>query len=247
MIIFLNTDGSATKVTPEHIYQGSSGVDRINIIAPFTSNVSVQIAFRLPDGFTTTPDLMAYAGADEGGANVWTYALSSTITALAGNASVSFIVTSLDLSQRTTFLVPFTIEASSLPSLPSDDDVNPWTTLTLYYQAQETRLNIIEADGWVTSGRLATGAVTTPKIATGAVTTEKIADVNVTEGKIADGAVTTDKIADGNVTEGKIADGAVKTAKIPQTAEGHKGEACRLLHRRARQRRIIIFQFYSKQ
>lgn len=49
----------------------------------------------------------------------------------------------------------------------------------------DSRLDAIEAAGWVGTNRIAAGAVTTAKIADDAVTTAKIAD----------GAVTADKIA----------------------------------------------------
>lgn len=57
------------------------------------------------------------------------------------------------------------------------------------------RLDLIEADGWVTVDRIASNAVTTAKIADKAVTTAKIADAAVDTAQIKDGAVTADKIA----------------------------------------------------
>ena len=57
----------------------------------------------------------------------------------------------------------------------------------------DARFDVIEADDWVT----------TSKIADSNVTTAKIADANVTTAKIADGAVTTAKIADASVTKAK--------------------------------------------
>ncbi len=100
------------------------------------------------------------------------------------------------------------------------------------------RLDTIEADGWVTTQRLATGAVTSDKIADGtiatadiasgavtntkiannAITHEKIADGSVKPEDLANGAVTNTKIADGAVTSDKIADGAVNTADIADGA-----------------------------
>ena len=51
--------------------------------------------------------------------------------------------------------------------------------------ALDARLDLIEANGWVTTDRIASKAVTTAKIADAAVDTEQIKD----------GAVTADKIA----------------------------------------------------
>ena len=57
------------------------------------------------------------------------------------------------------------------------------------------RFDDIEANGWVTTNRIADSNVTTAKIADSNVTTAKIADSNVTTSKVADGAVTESKIA----------------------------------------------------
>ena len=61
--------------------------------------------------------------------------------------------------------------------------------------ALDARLDLIEANGWVTTDRIASKAVTTAKIADKAVTTAKIADAAVDTAQIKDGAVTADKIA----------------------------------------------------
>ena len=78
----------------------------------------------------------------------------------------------------------------------------------------DARFDVIEANSWVTTNRIADSNVTTAKIADTNVTTAKIADANVTTAKIADDAITTVKIADSNVTTAKIADGAITTDKI---------------------------------
>ena len=94
--------------------------------------------------------------------------------------------------------------------------------------ALSERVKALEADGSVTTSRIADGAVATPKIADKAVTTSKIADEAITKEKlgakavtishIADGAVTTPKIADTAVTSDKIADYAVIGKKIASGA-----------------------------
>lgn len=70
--------------------------------------------------------------------------------------------------------------------------------------ALSERVKALEADG----------SVTTSRIADGAVTTDKIADKAVTGDKIADGAVTTPKIASGAITNDKIRAGAVSADKL---------------------------------
>lgn len=70
--------------------------------------------------------------------------------------------------------------------------------------ALSERVKALEADGSVTTSRIADGAVTTPKIADTAVTSDKIADYAVIGEKIASGAITNDKIRAGAVSIDKL-------------------------------------------
>ena len=60
--------------------------------------------------------------------------------------------------------------------------------------ALSERMSALEADGSVTTSRIADGAVTTPKIADTAVTSDKIASGAITNDKISAGAVSIDKL-----------------------------------------------------
>lgn len=63
----------------------------------------------------------------------------------------------------------------------------------------DSRLDAIEASGWVTTNRIAAKAVTGAKVADATIDTGQIKDAAITTAKIADGAVTADKLAgDGN-------------------------------------------------
>lgn len=77
-----------------------------------------------------------------------------------------------------------------------------------------TRLGLIEANGWVTSARIADGTIATGDLADGAVTSVKIADLTIATGDIADGAITSAKIADLTIGTGDIADNAITSAKL---------------------------------
>lgn len=68
--------------------------------------------------------------------------------------------------------------------------------------ALDARLDLIEANGWVTTTRIADGAVTTAKLANGAVTTAKLADSSVTSAKIVDKTIQAIDIADGVIPGG---------------------------------------------
>lgn len=67
-------------------------------------------------------------------------------------------------------------------SVPDAVQANPSDITTL-----DSRLDVIEAGGWVTTDRIASKAVTTAKIADEAVDTAQIKDGAVTEAKIAGG------------------------------------------------------------
>lgn len=92
--------------------------------------------------------------------------------------------------------------------------------------ALSERVKALEADGSVTTSRIANGAVTTPKIADTAVTSDKIADYAVIGKKIASGAITNDKISAGAVSADKLntdlqskVNDNVKTVEQTLTAE----------------------------
>lgn len=70
--------------------------------------------------------------------------------------------------------------------------------------ALSERVKALEADGSVTTSRIADKAVTTPKIANEAITKEKLGAKAVTISRIANGAVITPKIANGAVTAEKL-------------------------------------------
>lgn len=82
--------------------------------------------------------------------------------------------------------------------------------------ALSERVKALEADGSVTTSRIADGAVTTPKIADGAVTNDKIGDGAVTNTKILSEAITIDKL--GLDLEAMVSDN-VKYRKQNLTAE----------------------------
>ena len=69
----------------------------------------------------------------------------------------------------------------------------------------DARFDVIEADSWVTTTRIADDAITADKIADNAIASSNIVSNAITSEKLADSAVTTSKIADNSVTKDKIA------------------------------------------
>lgn len=76
-------------------------------------------------------------------------------------------------------------------SVPDAVQANPSDISTL-----DSRLDVIEAGGWVTTDRIASKAVTGAKVADAGIDTAQIKDAAITTAKIKDGAVTAAKIAE---------------------------------------------------
>lgn len=151
MEIFINTQGTATKLSPQHVYQGTN-VSQINLYAPFPSQTSLSVAFMLPDGTTTPYYPMTFTGitSDEAeGINLWQYVMPFAITQDAGAARVAFLATFNEngtAAQQTSAYVDFTIEQSALPVLPDEPTPDVWTQILSYLSAQDTKIAAIQSD-----------------------------------------------------------------------------------------------------
>lgn len=113
MIFLSNAAGVITAAIPEPINQGSVGVNRIVLIAPFPSTSVVSATFTLPNGIKIYPRyvgkeqednyqyLMGVVGAfsnkelklDGVTVNAWQLTLDKAITQVAGKVTVQFLVT----------------------------------------------------------------------------------------------------------------------------------------------------------
>ena len=56
MIIVINSQGGLVSQQNEDLFQGSTGVNTINLIAPFATNVIFKAVFEMPDG-SYKPDI----------------------------------------------------------------------------------------------------------------------------------------------------------------------------------------------
>lgn len=102
MIFFVANDGTVIKTMPSPVYQGSANANTIYLVAPFASNMSVTVAFRLPNGVWTTPYVMTPQGGltaptgeivnEKTGKTyaVWTLSMKSEITRYYGTATAQF-------------------------------------------------------------------------------------------------------------------------------------------------------------
>ena len=66
-------------------------------------------------------------------------------------------------------------------------------------QQFDGRLDVIEANGWVTTNRIDDGAVTTDKIANNSIDSSKIENGSIETDDIADGAITAEKLANDSI------------------------------------------------
>lgn len=111
MIFLCNAQGTITSVIPEPINQGSIGVNRIVLIAPYPKSTVISATFTLPNGMKLYPQyvgkgestdydyLMSAVESFDGKGlnidgvtvNVWQLTLDKALTQLAGNVKVQFL------------------------------------------------------------------------------------------------------------------------------------------------------------
>ena len=138
MVIFLNLDGSAEKITPQRIYQGSNNVTEITVIAPYPPDTRLEIGFILPDGlYWNTPNGSRYAPMGfvgqnaESRASAWNYVLPRSVTERQGEVCAA-INARTDDGNTTSYLCRFVIEESVLPKPPSEPEPGVYDLLLRY-------------------------------------------------------------------------------------------------------------------
>ena len=122
MNIFCNSEGVIIGTTPEKIFQGSAGVNKIYFVGQFPSSAQVLMSYTLPNGISTSPKMLSHVdtleqvrGIDGGIFSVWetrigavprindgeivtddngnvVYDLDYTITEHHGKATIQFFV-----------------------------------------------------------------------------------------------------------------------------------------------------------
>lgn len=154
MIFFANAEGTITKVITEPVYQGSAGVARVVLVAPFP-NAMVTVAFTLPNGIRTPinlaspnmvqQDLQGVITPSGQKYNAWTYLLPRAITEYAGIVDVQFFVTTGESGQvLATFASTLTIQKGVPTILPNEPTVSIYEQILEYLTAIQTKLtNII--------------------------------------------------------------------------------------------------------
>lgn len=156
MNIFLNLDGTAQKVTPERVFQGSNNVTAIDVFAPFAETTALEIAFTLPDGSFTAykPMNYVYNGTTSVVVGVWEYMLSSSITAESGDVLVSINAVTTKGNQ-TSYQCRFTVEQSVIPALPPEPEADAYDLILQYLQQNSYAIVSLNAEQEVQDERIA--------------------------------------------------------------------------------------------
>lgn len=133
MIFFVGNDGTIIKGMPSPVYQGAANSNTIYLIAPFATNVSVTVAFQLPNGVWTKAAVMTPQNALQGIVNEttgqeyagWAYDLPNSITQHYGTVTAQFFFYSaqagvITASSATSFQVGRGVP-TVLPDTPTQD------------------------------------------------------------------------------------------------------------------------------
>lgn len=146
MVIFLNLDGSAQKVVPERIFQGTNNVIAIDVIAPYAPTTALEIAFTLPNRQQTAYMPMTYVSAVTCGAltaSAWEYALQRNVTEYEGTVLVGINAIG-QTGNKTLYAVNFNVKRSILADLPPAPTLDVYQLLLQY--VQQNTFNILKLD-----------------------------------------------------------------------------------------------------
>ena len=145
MVIFLNMDGTAEKVEPQHVYQGSNNVTSVTVVAPYAATTAMEIGFILPNGLYWTSEQgnrympMQFAGQEViGGVSAWTYRLQGSVTEQVGDLMIAINAVTTE-GNTTSYLCKVQIEESVLPNLPPQPEPDVYDLIRKYLAALDGR------------------------------------------------------------------------------------------------------------
>ncbi len=144
IVIYINGEGTAEKLSPQHVYQGSNQTG-VTVFAPVPTTTAMGIAFKLPDGTSTPYYPMTFIQSVEG-LSQYEFILPTSITQLAGQASIALQAIYSD-GQQTSQLIEFEIEPSVIPDLPGEIDQSAYDIIM--QRLQEDRADITTLQGQI--------------------------------------------------------------------------------------------------
>lgn len=163
MIIFIKADGTAVKVVPSPVYQGSSLEGSLYLVAPFPPINAVSVAFTLANGDNTTEYAMTSVSeldgifdmisqgeldgvADKFGReySVWEWQTKNAlVTQFAGTVTAQFKV-SYNGQIVATSSVNFTVQRGVQPLPPSEPSADEWQAMLELYGYLSGRVTALE-------------------------------------------------------------------------------------------------------
>ena len=137
MIFFADNNGSIIRSVPSPVYQGSANTNNIYLVAPFAANMSVTLAFRLPNNVWTQVYVMTPQRELQGIVNEatgktyagWLFSMPNEITERYGTVTVQFFfysptgngdITAIPTTSSASFEVSRGVPAQ-LPPTPTQD------------------------------------------------------------------------------------------------------------------------------
>ncbi len=142
IVIYMNTEGTAQKVSPSQIYQGSNQ-SSVTVFANVPTTTAMSIAFKLPDGTNTSYYPMTYIPNSDGLAQ-YEFTLNASLTQKAGQAAIALMAVFSD-GRQTSQLIAFEIEPSVLPELPSSIDEDAYEIIMQYLQKDREDIVAIQS------------------------------------------------------------------------------------------------------
>ena len=127
MIVLLNLDGSVTKITPEHIYQGSINVDRVDVLTKFPATTSISMSVTVNDEVQTPIIMTRTQTTFDNVYNVWSATLNGVMTQFKGQIKMSFTMVDVLGNTLTSATLNIPVEESQvepLPPTPTEDVYN---------------------------------------------------------------------------------------------------------------------------
>lgn len=130
MIFIAKADGTLEKVFPEAVNQGSVGVNKLILVAPFVAGTVITAACKLPNGIYTKPTLLRKAtvpslSPTEYGEsyNAWECTLDAAVTQYPGTVTVQFFVKGNGTETvLATYADALTVTKGVMPELPDAPD-----------------------------------------------------------------------------------------------------------------------------
>ncbi len=142
IVIYMNSEGTAQKVSPSQIYQGSNQ-SSVTVFANVPTTTAMSIAFKLPDGTNTSYYPMTYIPNSDGLAQ-YEFTLNASLTQKAGQAAIALMAVFSD-GRQTSQLIAFEIEPSVLPELPPSVDESAYELIMQYLQKDREDITAIQS------------------------------------------------------------------------------------------------------